>query len=380
MLKKTASAVLIAGAMLVGAACGVSTPAPIPAPTPSPTATPGPVQPFEILDWRVEQKFPKGMELVVDLEEGRSPASFGNSRLTLTAKDKLYKVAPRSRYKTPVQNQMIFDIGGGNNFIPWTEFYGGTLEIADQEGNVRAETIGGPLVYEDTRFIWETRKSENFSVLFYGPEEPVNPTEVLAEAEALLAKYSVIPSKPIKIVVYKNKPDIDGAIPFRSKKHHEQMLTLGQAFADIDTVFVSREDRPINLCVLRHELMHLIVGTLAAKSDVPAWLNEGLAEYACSDRISSDEKNFLIYSRKSGEFMPLAWLHRFPGTPRMIMLAYAESHSFITFLVERYGTEKIVEILSSMKGLRLGAEDAIEKVYGKPLDALEAEWVESLSE
>ena len=343
------------------------------------TPTPAPKPALEILSWRIEPKFPKGVELVVNVKPGGSPPDLRRSRLTLKIKGKTQVVGPKANHKNATPNRLIFVIDGGNNFIVWTEIYGGTLKVTDEQGNVRAELIE-PFTYEDTRFTWETRKSENARVLFYGQEAPVKPEEVLGEVEKLLAEYSVTLERPIRIIFYRNKTEIDRAIPFRSKKHEEGTITLGQAFSDIDAVFVSREDMPIDLCLVRHELMHHIVYILAGKADVPAWLNEGLAEYACSEQLSIPEQFRIGYALENGDFKSLVWLSRVPaGKPHLLSLFYAESHSFILFLVEEHGLGKILELLDVLKeDLRL-RDGTVEKVYGKSLGDLEAEWVESLT-
>jgi hypothetical protein len=388
MLRRIAIPMLVFCLLLMVLACAAPAPTPTVTPTltltAAPTVTPDAAEPLEILGWRVDQKFPKGVEIVVDLRDGRSPPDLRASRLTVRIKGMSHKVAPKRDQgsASPNPNQVVFAIDGGNNFIVWTEIDGGTLEIVDRQGNMRTETIG-PFVYEDTRFTWETRESERVKVLFYGPQDLARPETALEEVETLFRTFSITPKRKIRVVVYGNKPEMDRAIPFRSKKNQEQMVTLGMAFSDIDAVFVSREGSPIDLGTLRHEVMHYIVHIYAPTAEkggaVPSWLNEGLAEYARSKELSPSEQFQIHRALQSGKLMPLSWLKSFSGTPDVIMLSYLESHSFVIFLVETYGLDKMLELLYALEAdLTRTVDKAVEEVYGKSLDALEQEWLKKV--
>ncbi len=330
--------------------------------------------------WRIENNFPSGLRLVVDSNTG--PAiNRTASRLEMRLGNVSWQVAPESDLENLNPRKIVFVIKG-SSFNAWTEIDNAKITVQDMKGReVILET--GPFVYQDTRFAWKENESKNVRVLFYGPEGGVKPEKVLEEAGELLEKFSFTPPRKIRIIVYESRRDIDVALPFRSKATTEHLITLGMAFKEINAVFVLRSGSNEEVAnTRRHELMHLVFDHLTQKvfTPLPTWLNEGLAMYAGSENLSRYEKSAISLAIENGKLLSLRQLSSFSGKPELTMLSYAESHSFVRFLIQEYGQDTMLIFLRSLNenfGMKL--EEGVEGVYGKSLDVLEKEWKEVLA-
>lgn len=66
-----------------------------------------------------------------------------------------------------------------------------------------------------------------------------------------------------------------------------------------------------------------------------------------------------------------------PGRPEDVILFYGQAHSLVKFLVDRYGPEKMSQLLAAYKSGTTD-DDALRKVYGFDRDGLYAQWRQSL--
>ncbi|MFC1852535.1 peptidase MA family metallohydrolase [candidate division CSSED10-310 bacterium] len=88
--------------------------------------------------------------------------------------------------------------------------------------------------------------------------------------------------------------------------------------------------------ILFHEYTHALVHALTRRHRCPTWLEEGLAEYLSTQ-----------YRSTIGQVIPLSSLENgFPsGDPRIVLMAYLESYSAVTHMVDRYKLFRIKEFL-----------------------------------
>jgi hypothetical protein len=105
--------------------------------------------------------------------------------------------------------------------------------------------------------------------------------------------------------------------------------------------------------ILKHEMIHLILHHHIKGVHLPRWLDEGVAQWlseGVGELLEAPQRSFLEEALLSGKYIPLKNLeYRFPADKNNLMLAYEESHSFVTFISERYGDEKVFEILEYMQ-------------------------------
>ncbi|MCS5637806.1 MAG: peptidase MA family metallohydrolase [Myxococcota bacterium] len=130
--------------------------------------------------------------------------------------------------------------------------------------------------------------------------------------------------------------------------------------------------------VLNHEHIHAAFDAEAPRVILPAWFNEGLAEWfeasaAGGGGLTSSEKRSLAAAAAQGQLFSLAQLSSrsfAPMGPGSARLAYAHSHAFIDFLAETYGERRLREwVAATLRGADL--ERATRRVYRADLSALE---------
>ncbi|HJO22006.1 MAG: hypothetical protein QF890_04970 [Myxococcota bacterium] len=108
--------------------------------------------------------------------------------------------------------------------------------------------------------------------------------------------------------------------------------------------------------VLHHELVHAAFQAVAPSLVLPAWLNEGVAEWfeartLSKRKLSVDERSALIRASRSGNWLPLSTLSAssFAGLgPRDASLAYLQSYGMVEFLARRFGERTLRELSESV--------------------------------
>lgn len=137
--------------------------------------------------------------------------------------------------------------------------------------------------------------------------------------------------------------------------------------------------------VLHHELVHAVLDDRAPNVVLPAWLNEGLAEWfearAVGKRaLSAGERGALVRFAQAGALAPLPALSgpTFAGlAPNAAALAYLESYGFIDFLAQREGEGGLVELWQAV--LRAGSvERGVRRAFHRELDELDQAFRASL--
>jgi len=130
--------------------------------------------------------------------------------------------------------------------------------------------------------------------------------------------------------------------------------------------------------VLHHELVHAAFDAEAPRLALPAWMNEGIAEWfearAQGKRnLSRGERTALARNAREGQLFSLAQMSA-PSLggfgPNAAAVAYLEAYAFIDFLVRTHGERDLVRFWSAVIRSR-SLERATNRVYGKDLAGLE---------
>ncbi len=137
--------------------------------------------------------------------------------------------------------------------------------------------------------------------------------------------------------------------------------------------------------VLHHELVHAAYDAAAPQLVLPAWMNEGVAQWfearAMGKRsLSGGERNALARAARQGAIVPLSTLSTpsFGGlSPNAAGLAYLQSYAFIDYLVQTHGEQDLVQFGSAVLRSR-NLERASRRAYRRGLDDLEAGFRQSL--
>ena len=137
--------------------------------------------------------------------------------------------------------------------------------------------------------------------------------------------------------------------------------------------------------VLHHELVHAAFDAEAPRLVLPAWLNEGFAEWfearAVGKRsLSGGEWAVLVRLHRSDSLYSLADLSgpTLAGfAPESARVAYLQSYAFIDYLARNYGEGDLVRFWSAVIQTRSQVRGA-RRAFRKDLEALEADFRRSL--
>jgi len=180
---------------------------------------------------------------------------------------------------------------------------------------------------------------------------------------------------PIDMYVYADTADMREAILY------EPGWTGGQAHPqhDILLIGISLDQIEWGRRAEAHELTHVLVGhlTFSCLSDVPTWLNEGIAVYA-EGGLEPAWENALEEAIAADDLISVRALSGgFSEHPDRADLSYTESYSLVNFLIAEHGPDRLRALFES---LRDGAaiEQALNGVYGFGLDRLEDAWRASI--
>jgi len=255
--------------------------------------------------------------------------------------------------------------------------------IKDAAGN-ELETAAEVMQFDDDRYTWHSltatvpQVGELTMYWYQGTDSFAQ--ELMDACEEGLATLTqdigAYPEGAIKIYVYASSSDLQGAMI------SSNAWSGGVAFMDFGIIAIGIAPSQLDWGkgALVHELTHLVVreATFGPYGQLPIWLDEGLAMYnecvvdpsliasleetvAASDLISVRTlcSPFSAYSDKA-------------------YLSYAESYSIVKYLLDNYGQEKMLALLSAVKE---GStyDEAFSQVYGFDIDGLDASWRAALA-
>ncbi len=331
---------------------------------------------IEVLEHSAKSQFPDGIEFNVS---ARSTSEIDDIRVyfrTLgNVKQSSYSAVEFEAGTSVDGTSLVKSKGQGNYFPPGTTMEY-SFEIRDKAGAV-LRTPEQEFVYLDTRFDWLTVTFGLITVYYYGEYAEARARTILDAASQALDRMKPVlgiePTEPLRIVAYDNYRDMATALPFRSQATAEQLVTQGMAFSNLRVLLVEGSDATVK-GTTSHEFVHLLVHEAAgpAITDVPAWLNEGLAEYGNIDP-SGDYDDALRYGIYTRRLRPLWLQHTLGGNPDDVIIGYGQGRSVVYHMIDTYGPEKMAELMRVLQDTR-HIDEALEQVYGFDQYGLDSEW------
>ena len=330
---------------------------------------------IEVSEATAQSQFPDGIVFRVTAE---SEGIIDEARVFIKKADQ----SGRSSYRTVelepgeiISGETLLPASGGDYFPPGTKisYY---FEVRDKAGGlVRTEETD--FVYEDNRFQWLTISDDLITVYYYS-EYVEERARIILEAaretmDNMVGVLGITPTDPLRIVTYNNYRHMVGALPFRSQAVSEDLQAQGMAFSDERVLLVHGFD-PTVTGTTSHEFTHLLVAEAAGGTSaaIPAWLNEGLAEYGNIDQTDEYDAalRYGIYTRR---IRPLWFQQTFSGEPEDIIIAYGQGKSVVHFMVKRWGEDKISELFEAVRRLR-DIDGALLEVYGLDQHGIDSAW------
>jgi hypothetical protein len=206
--------------------------------------------------------------------------------------------------------------------------------------------------------------------------------QILAELESgydQLDNYlGLRPGRRIEVVIYDSDvfdQQFAGAFRFAAAGFYHGVIRIRGA-TELD-VNLSR--------VLHHELVHAALDAAAPSYTLPAWLNEGLAEWfeartQGKRHLSAREQMILSSAKSSGALFSFSTL----STPSFghlesnaAYLAYLQSYGMVEFLASQRGERSLREFCDRLMRTR-NLERSLKHVYREKMDELAAQFVAEL--
>jgi len=335
---------------------------------------------IQVVEAKAESQFPDGIKFSV---LANSIDGIDDIRVFFSKVDQLGRSAYRTVDFEPgnsVSGESVLPSGTGSDYFPPGTKIEYSFEIRDKSGAVM-RTESQDFVYEDIRFEWETVVEDLITVYYYG-EYVRDRAETVLEAakqnlEKMLPVLGIAPTEPLRIVAYNNYRHMSSALPFRSQAISEGLQTQGMAFSDERVLLVHGFD-PTVTGTVSHEFTHLLVGEAAgpAISQVPSWLNEGLAEYGNIDP-TDDYDAALRYGIFTRRIKPLWYQGAFGGSPDDIIIAYGQARSVVGYMIGTYGQARMAALFPVLRRT-LDIDQALLEVYGMDQFGLDSAWRVSL--
>ena len=255
--------------------------------------------------------------------------------------------------------------------------------IEDADGN-RFETSPEIMHFDDERYPWQSLTSTvpqggELSLFWYEGSDSFA-RELMDACEEGLARLTqdigTYPERPIKIYIYASTDDLQGAMIF------PQEWTGGVAFTafSIIAIGIPPSDLDWGKRALVHELTHLVVhqATFSPYGRLPLWLDEGLAMYN-EGELDPVFRSYLQEAILEDELISVRSLcSPFSAETEKARLSYAQSYSLVEYLLDNYGQDSMLDLLTILKQGSTYDEALIE-VYGFDIDGLDANWRATLT-
>ncbi len=159
----------------------------------------------------------------------------------------------------------------------------------------------------------------------------------------------------------------------------------GQVFSAFDVTILYADANPEFRrdlqATVAHEMVHVVIDQVVDTPfrGVPAWVHEGVAtvvESAVMERFPYAE--LMAEAVEENTFVSLRGIvGSFPVNSRRAALAYAQSNSIVTYIIDRWGSSAITALLHAYDEA-LTDDEALLAAVGVDQDALEREWLTSL--
>jgi len=250
--------------------------------------------------------------------------------------------------------------------------------IEDADGNT-FETSPEIMHFDDHRYLWQSLTSTvpqggELSLFCYEGGDSFA-RELMDACEEGLTKLTqdigTYPERPIKIYIYASTSDLQGAMIF------PQEWTGGAAFTEFSTIAIGISPARLDWGkrALVHELTHLVVhqATFSPYGQLPVWLDEGLATYN-EGELDPVFRSYLEQAILEDELISVRSLcSPFSAYYEIACLSYAQSYSLVEYLLDNYGQDRMLELLTILKQ---GStyDEALTEVYGFDIDGLDALW------
>lgn len=235
-------------------------------------------------------------------------------------------------------------------------------------------------IYADNRFEWRTLEEGALRVHWYDGDAAFGAAALDAARRGRDSARQLIPAASadaIDVYVYASASDLQSALTLGG-----QSWVAGHASPELGVAMLSvppgLEQNILLQRQMPHELAHvLLYQSLGTNySRLPIWLQEGIATNA-ELYPNPDMDASLAAAAASNSLLSLDDLcASFPHDTGRAFLAYAESKSFVRFLLDNFGAPGLFALASAYAD-GMSCEEGARRALKQPLSQLEVNWRES---
>lgn len=228
---------------------------------------------------------------------------------------------------------------------------------------------------------WSSIESEHFVVMFTESEGAAQGIQKTAEAfyPKVTTDLGYLVKRKITIWFFESQKDFKRAAnaPIQdwaagyAYPLHARIVIRDPAYLDNKKLNLSR--------LVKHEITHIIFGLYIGRNleYVPRWFNEGVAMYE-AEEWGYGHYWTMLTGALSNSLIPLYELAEdFPQNESQARMAYAQSCSIITYMVEKYGGDSLRECIRLIAEGR-GIDEAMAGTIGIDTIWLERKWLKDL--
>jgi hypothetical protein len=237
------------------------------------------------------------------------------------------------------------------------------------------ETV--PVTYQitDNRYNWKNLTKGEVNLYWYQGDNTFAQA-LMDTAQSSLTKLAkdtgAIPNKTINIFIYASSQDLQGSMIYSNE------WTGGVSFTqyNIITIGINPSNLTWGKSAMTHELTHNVIGQVVFNpyNDLPVWLNEGLAMYSQGSMTSQFTAPLANAIRDNKLISVKMIASPFSALSEKANLSYAESYTLVDFILQKYGSQKMSDLLQAFKTGNT-FDGAFTQVLGFDMNGLNQLWL-----
>jgi hypothetical protein len=180
----------------------------------------------------------------------------------------------------------------------------------------------------------------------------------LAEVEALVAAqtdevrghFAGLQLRPFVVAVHENRADMPEHLQRFLHPGCAAFTLLGQRQIHLVWGEMARSGTSLR-AIVTHELVHELLDQWSAPraAVMPRWFHEGLAQVLSGETYLGAREQDLLWRVGTDRLLPFADLREgFPLDPELLQVAYAQSHSYVSWLVGRLGLAGLLAVAANV--------------------------------
>ncbi len=193
----------------------------------------------------------------------------------------------------------------------------------------------------------------------------------------LVPRFGGMQPRPFRVVVHGSGADLPEGLRGGHHPGSPGLAVLGGQEIHLLLRELRDQDRGDAVrTVVTHEVVHLLLHQLAGEwgAGVPRWFHEGMAQTLAGDGYLGAREQDIVWRASTRRLLWFSDLiEDFPHHPLELQLAYAQSYSYVAWLVGQFGLEAMLDVVRAM-GPETTFAQGLVRVTGLPTVVLQDRW------